>query len=149
MKTVLFVCVHNSGRSQMAEGFFNHLAGGRARAVSAGTNPADSVNPDVVEAMREVGIDIGGNRPRLLTDEMLDGADKVVSMGCGVEGICPATFVETEEWHIEDPKGKAPAEIGRIRDAIRDKVLQMLNADQPRAGDASSPRPSPRQRPVG
>ncbi|MBM4445634.1 MAG: hypothetical protein FJ020_10125 [Chloroflexi bacterium] len=75
MKTVLFVCVHNSGRSQMAEGFFNHLAGGSARAVSAGTSPADSVDPDVVEAVREAGIDIGGSRPRLLTDEMLDGTD--------------------------------------------------------------------------
>lgn len=136
MKTVLFVCVHNSGRSQMAEGFFNHLAGGRARAVSAGTNPADSVNPDVVEAMREVGIDIGGNRPRLLTDEMLDGADKVVSMGCGVEGICPATFVETEDWQIEDPKGKPLAEIRRIRDEIGAKVAQMLQDHEPEAGTA-------------
>jgi arsenate reductase len=136
MKTVLFVCVHNSGRSQMAEGFFNHLAGGRARAVSAGTNPADSVNPDVVEAMREVGIDISGNRPRLLTDEMLDGADNVVSMGCGVEGICPATFVETEDWQIEDPKGKPLAEIRRIRDEIGAKVAQMLKSHEPEAGTA-------------
>jgi arsenate reductase (thioredoxin) len=136
MKTVLFVCVHNSGRSQMAEGFFNHLAGGRARAVSAGTNPADSVNPDVVEAMREVGIDISGNRPGPLTDEMLDGADKVVSMGCGVEGICPATFVETEDWQLEDPKGKSLAEIRRIRDEIGAKVAQMLKGYEPEAGAA-------------
>jgi arsenate reductase len=136
MKTVLFVCVHNSGRSQMAEGFFNHLAGGRARAVSAGTNPADSVSPDVVKAMREVGIDISGNRPRPLTDEMLDGADKVVSMGCGVEGICPATFVETEDWQIEDPKGKPLAEIRRIRDEIGAKVAQMLKGHEPEAGSA-------------
>ncbi len=140
MKTVLFVCVHNSGRSQMAEGFFNHLAGGSARAVSAGTNPADSVNPDVVEAMREVGIDIGGNRPRLLTDEMLDGSDKVVSMGCGVEGICPATFVETEDWQIEDPKGKPLAEIRRIRDEIGAKVARMLEAGAPPPGGSPAQR---------
>jgi arsenate reductase len=138
MKTVLFVCVQNSGRSQMAEGYFNHLAGGRARAVSAGTNPADSVNPNVVEAMREVGIDIGGNRPKLVTDEMLDGADKVVSMGCGIEGICPATFVETEDWQIEDPKGKTLAEIRRIRDEIGAKVAQMLKGCEPEPGTAIS-----------
>jgi len=137
MKAVLLVCVHNSGRSQMAEGFFNHLAGGKGRAMSAGTSPADSVNPDVVQAMREVGIDISGNKPKLLTDEMLEQADRVVSMGCGVEGICPATFVETDEWQIEDPKGKPLAEIRRIRDSIRDKVVQMLNAGQPRAGNVS------------
>ena len=137
MKTVLFVCVHNSGRSQMAETFFNHLAGGKARAMSAGTDPARSVNPDVVEAMREVGLDISGSRPRMLTNEVLNRADKVVSMGCGVEGICPAAFVETEDWQIEDPQGKPMADVRRIRDEIRERVVRMLEEHEPHAGEAS------------
>ena len=87
MKTVLFVCVGNSGRSQMAEAFFNYLAAGRARAISAGTNPAKSVAPDVVLAMKEVGIDISGNKPKALTEDMLAQADRVVTMGCGAEGV--------------------------------------------------------------
>ena len=126
MKTVLFVCVHNSGRSQMAEAFFNHLAGGKARAISAGTDPASSVNPDVVEVMREMGIESSDNKPKHLTDEMLDTADRVVSMGCGVEGLCPAAFVETEDWQIEDPKGKSLEEVRRIRDEIRAQVVDLL-----------------------
>lgn len=97
MKTVLFVCVHNSGRSQMAEAFFNRLAGGKARAVSAGTEPGEKVHPEVVQAMKEVGIDISGNRPKLLTEEMLAQANRVVTMGCMTGGVCPASFVETED----------------------------------------------------
>jgi len=126
MKTVLFVCVHNSGRSQMAEDFFNNMAEGKAKAYSAGTQPAEGVNPVVVEAMQEVGIDISGNKPKLLTMDMLEQADVVVTMGCGVEGVCPATFVETEEWELEDPKGKPLPEVRRIRDEIRAKVVELL-----------------------
>lgn len=126
MKRVLFVCVHNSGRSQMAEAFFNQLAGGKAKALSAGTNPADSVNPTVIRAMHEVGIDVGGKRPKALTMEMIDQADKVVTMGCGVEEVCPATFVETEDWGLEDPEGKPLDEVRRIRDEIRARVAMML-----------------------
>jgi len=100
---VLFVCVHNAGRSQMAEAFFNRLAKGKAQAFSAGTKPLDAVEPMVVEAMQEVGIDIRGNRPKILTSQMVKQADLVVTMGCGAEGVCPATFVETEEWELEDP----------------------------------------------
>ena len=129
MRTVLFVCVHNSGRSQMAEAFFNHYAGGKARALSAGTQPGESVNPVVVSVMLEDGLDTGANRPKLLTDEMLDSADRVVSMGCGVQGVCPVAFVETEEWEIEDPKDKSVEEVRRIRDHIRGKVLEMLAKD--------------------
>jgi arsenate reductase len=136
MQTVLFVCVQNSGRSQMAEAFFNQLAGGKGRAMSAGTNPADSVNPVVVEAMREIGMEISGKRPKPLTDEMLDQADKVVSMGCGAEGICPGALVETGDWHIEDPKGKPLTEIRRIRDEIGAKVAQMLVGHEPEPGTA-------------
>ena len=126
MKTVLFVCVHNSGRSQMAEAFFNRLAKGKARALSAGTEPIDAIDPTVVEAMGEVGIDISGNRPKALTLPMLEQADVVVTMGCGAEGVCPATFIETEEWELEDPVGKPLPEVRRIRDEISARVLDLL-----------------------
>ena len=127
LPNVLFVCVHNSGRSQMAEAFFNWLARGKARALSAGTAPADVVDPTVIEAMREVGIDISGNKPKALTPEMLEQADVVVTMGCGVEGVCPATFVKTEDWGLEDPRGKPLPEVRKIRDEIRARVSALLN----------------------
>lgn len=126
MRTVLFVCVHNSGRSQMAEAFFNQLARGKAKALSAGTNPGSAINPKVVEAMRETGIDISGNRPKPLTLEMVERADKIVTMGCGVEGVCPAAFVETQDWELEDPEGKTLEEVRRIRDEIKAKVVDLL-----------------------
>lgn len=97
LPNVLFVCVHNAGRSQMAEAFLNRLARGKGRGLSAGTAPADAVNSTVVEAMREVGIDIGGSKPKALTTKMVAQADVVVTMGCGVEGVCPTTLVETED----------------------------------------------------
>ncbi len=126
MKPVLFVCVHNSGRSQMAEGFFNHLAGGRARAVSAGTTPADQVQPEAVQVMAEVGIDIGRQRPKLLTPAMIAGAARVITMGCGVEGVCPATFVPTEDWGLDDPQGQPIEKVREIRDEIRRRVEGLL-----------------------
>lgn len=130
MKTVLFVCVHNSGRSQMAEAFFNQLAQGKAGALSAGTSPDDAVDPVVVEAMHEVGVDISGNRPKLLTAEMIEHVDKVVTMGCGVEAACPATTVETEDWELEDPKGKPLEGVRRIRDEIKARVVKMLKEEE-------------------
>jgi len=126
MITVLFVCVGNSGRSQMAEAFFNQAAGSKARAISAGTKPAGAVDPNTVAVMREVGIDISAARPKALTMEMLDQASRVVTMGCGVEGVCPASLVETEDWQLEDPKGKPIEEVRRIRDEIRAKVMKLL-----------------------
>ena len=126
MKPVLFVCVHNSGRRQMAEGFFNHLAGGRARAVSAGTTPADRVQPEAVQVMGEVGIDIGRQRPKLLTPEMIEGAARVITMGCGVEGVCPATFVPTEDWGLDDPQGQPIEKVREIRDEIRRRLEDLL-----------------------
>ena len=110
----------------MAEAFFNQLARGKARAISAGTDPADGVDPTVVEAMREVGIDISDNRPKALTPEMVEQADRVVTMGCGVEGVCPATWVETEDWGLDDPQDKPLQEVRRIRDEIRAKVVDLL-----------------------
>jgi arsenate reductase len=127
MRTVLFVCVGNAGRSQMAEAFFNQLAGEKARAVSAGTKPAGAVDPRTVEVMREVGVDISAAKPKVLTLEMLEQADRVVTMGCGVEGVCPASFVETEDWQLEDPKGKPIKEVRRIRDEIRARVLKLMD----------------------
>lgn len=126
MKTVLFICVHNSGRSQIAEALFNRLAEGRARAFSAGTNPADALDSTVIEAMREIGIDMSGRRPKSLTPEMAEQADKVVTMGCGVEEVCPATMVEAEDWGLEDPKGKPLEEVRHIREEIKAHVLEML-----------------------
>jgi len=122
---VLFVCVHNAGRSQMAEAFFNRLAQGKARALSAGTAPADAIDPTVVEAMREVGIDVSCNKSKVLTPEMVEQADVVVTMGCGAEGVCPATFVKTEDWGLADPKGQPLPEVRTIRDEIRARVIEL------------------------
>ena len=128
MKVVLFVCVHNSGRSQVAEAFFNQLAKGKAQAYSAGTQPADTVNSVVVEAMREVGIDISGNKPKALTMDMVEKADKMITMGCGAEAeaVCPASFVETEDWSLEDPEGKTLQQVRRIRTEINNRVVKLL-----------------------
>ncbi|MDP2730670.1 MAG: arsenate reductase ArsC [Dehalococcoidales bacterium] len=123
---VLFVCVHNSGRSQMAEAFLNKLAGGRFKALSAGTEPAEAINPTVVEAMREVGIDISHQRPKRLTLEMIEQSDRVITMGCGVEGVCPAALIETEDWALEDPKGKNLEQVRKIRDEIKERVVRLI-----------------------
>ena len=126
MKTVLFVCVHNSGRSQMAEAYYNLLSKGKAQGLSAGTQPADEVNPVVVEAMKEVGIDISNNKPKRLTIDMVEKADKMITMGCGpeAEAVCPAGFIETEDWAIEAPKAKSLEQVRKIRDEIKEKVKQ-------------------------
>ena len=128
---MLFVCVGNAGRSQMAEAFFNQAAGGKTMAISAGTRPASAVDPRTIEVMREVGIDISRNKPKALTMEMLEQADRVITMGCRAEGVCPASFVETEDWQLEDPKGKPIEEVRRIRDEIRARVLSMLEKSKP------------------
>jgi len=112
----------------MAEAFFNRLARGKVRAYSAGTQPGDKVNPVVVEAMREVGIDISGNEPKALTMDMVEKADRMITMGCGAEAeaVCPASFIETEDWALEDPKGKSLEQVRKIRDEIRNKVVGVL-----------------------
>ncbi|MDO8716436.1 MAG: arsenate reductase ArsC [Dehalococcoidales bacterium] len=131
MKTVLFVCVHNAGRSQMAEAFFNHLAKGRAQAYSAGTQPS-SLNPVVVEAMRETGIDISKNRPKLMTWEMAEQADRVITMGCGgIEGACPGPIIQAEDWGLEDPQGKSIEVVRKIRDEIKGRVSMLLDEIEP------------------
>lgn len=126
MKKVLFVCVHNAGRSQMAEALFNLIANNGVRAESAGTKPASEVNPVVVQAMAEVGIDISTNRPRLLTFEMIEDSERVITMGCGVEESCPASFVPTEDWDLDDPAGQPIEKVRQIRDEIKSRVQQLL-----------------------
>lgn len=110
----------------MAEAFFNSIAKGRARGLSAGTQPADHLNPAVVEAMREVGIDISNQKPKLLTPQILDQADKVITMGCGESAVCPATFTETEDWGLEDPAGQPIEKVRRIRDEISARIERLL-----------------------
>lgn len=133
MKTVLFVCVRNASRSQMAEAFFNNLSMGKAQAISAGTQPADKVNPVVVEAMKEVGINISANKPKALTMEMVEKADKMITMGCGAEAeaLCPAIFIETEDWALEDPKGKSLERVRKIRDEIKERVTRLIREITP------------------
>ncbi|MBN1863044.1 MAG: arsenate reductase ArsC [Dehalococcoidales bacterium] len=126
MKEVLFVCIHNAGRSQMAEGFFNHLAQGKATSESAGTKPAREISPTVIAAMSEVGIDIRNQHPKPLTLEMLEKADRVITMGCQAAEVCPASFVTTEEWQLSDPKGAPIEEVRRIRDQIKAKVESLI-----------------------
>lgn len=128
MKTILFACVHNAGRSQMAAAFFDALADpARARALSAGTAPAERVHPEVCDAMREVGIELAGVRPQRLTDEVARGADLLVTMGCGE--ACPALpDLAREDWPFEDPKGRAPDQVRRIRDQIRRRVEELVRA---------------------
>jgi len=133
MKTVVFVCVHNSGRSQMAEAFFNRMAQGKARAFSAGTQPGDSINPVVVEAMKETDIDISSHKPKMLTLEMVEQADRMITMGCGAEAgaLCPASFIETEDWALEDPKGKSLEQVRKIRDDIKERISKLIKEITP------------------
>jgi arsenate reductase (thioredoxin) len=129
MKNILFVCVHNSGRSQIAEAFFNQLAKGKAQAYSAGTQPAEIVNPVVVKAMQEVGIDISSNKPKMLNIEMIEKADKMITMGCGseAEAVCPASFIETDDWKLDDAKGKSLEQVRKIRDEIKIRVAKLVD----------------------
>ena len=124
--TILFVCVHNSGRSQMAEAFFNRLSRGLAIGVSAGTRPSDRVNPTVAQAMAEVGMDIFTRQPQLVTQEMLGVAELVITMGCNLEETCPANMVITEDWGLEDPKDKPMAKVRQIRNEVQSKVEALI-----------------------
>ncbi|HEV2797875.1 MAG TPA: arsenate reductase ArsC [Nocardioides sp.] len=123
--TVLFVCVHNAGRSQMAAGWLRHLAGDRVEVLSAGSAPAGSVNPVAVEAMAEVDIDIAGQQPKLLSDSAVHQSDVVVTMGCG--DSCPFhPGTRYEDWALEDPAGQGSESVRPIRDEIRGRVEALL-----------------------
>jgi len=124
--TVLFVCVHNAGRSQMAAGFMEVLSEGKVQVRSAGSAPKDSINPLAVSVMAEVGIDIAGNQPKVLTNEAVQESDVVITMGCG--DACPFyPGKRYEDWVLEDPAGKDVETVRRIRDEIRSRVTNLLS----------------------
>jgi arsenate reductase len=123
---VLFVCVHNAGRSQMAAAFLERRAGGRVRVLSAGSDPGDAIHPNVAAAMAEVGIDLGGRRPRLLADEDVRSSDVVITMGCG--DACPVyPGKRYEDWDVADPTGKPLEAVRAIRDDIAGRVERLLD----------------------
>jgi arsenate reductase len=123
---VLFVCVHNAGRSRMAEAFLNQMAGDRYKAMSAGTEPAKHPHPEVVDTMAEIGLEIGDHPGTLLTQEMADEAIKVISMGCNVAEACPALTTPMEDWELDDPKGKSPEDVAFIRDLIEIRIRNLI-----------------------
>jgi arsenate reductase len=110
----------------MAKAFFNALARNKGIADSAGTKPAKQVNPTVVQVMREVGVDISNEIPKLLTLELIEQFDRMITMGCGVEETCPAGFLPTEDWGLDDPAGKPMEEVRRIRDEIKSRVQELV-----------------------
>lgn len=123
--TVLFVCVHNAGRSQMAAGFLQQLTGGRVQVLSAGSMPADQINPTAVEAMAEVGIDIASEQPKVLTTEAVQESDVVITMGCGDE--CPYfPGKRYEDWKLEDPAGQGIEPVRVIRDEIKHRIEGLI-----------------------
>ncbi len=125
MASVLFVCLHNAGRSQISQALFERAAAGAHTALSAGTNPAERVHPEVVEVMRELGIDLAGRRPQLLTRELAEQADLIVTMGCG--DACP--YIPGKryiDWDLLDPKGRPLDEVRAIRDEIASRIDALL-----------------------
>ena len=123
--TVLFVCVHNAGRSQMAAGYLQALAGDRIQVLSAGTQPKDQVNPSAIEAMAEEGIDIANNVPKVLSDETVKDSDYVITMGCG--DVCPFyPGKRYEDWVLDDPAGQGIESVRVIRDEIKARVEALL-----------------------
>jgi protein-tyrosine-phosphatase len=127
MKKVLFVCVENAGRSQMAEAFAKMHGAGKVEAISAGTMPSREVNPVVAEAMREKGLDISGNRPKAITPDMVREADVIITMGCSAEGFCPVQFLsKVVDWKLEDPKGKSIEQVRKIRDEVEKRVRELV-----------------------
>ncbi len=125
MASVLFVCLHNAGRSQMSQALFERAAAGRHEAASAGTTPAEHVHPEVVEVMRELNIDLAGREPRLLTRELAERADVVVTMGCG--DACPYIPGKRHlDWDLPDPKGRPIAEVRATREVIGERVTELV-----------------------
>jgi arsenate reductase len=126
-KSVLFVCVQNAGRSQMAEGFFKKYAPKEYEGISAGTMPVSEINPLAVEVMREVDIDISGQNSKEITDDMIRNSSKIVNMGCMDKVSCPTLFLQNLlDWNIEDPKGKQIDKVREIRDEIEERVKEFV-----------------------
>jgi arsenate reductase (thioredoxin) len=131
--SVLFVCVHNAGRSQMAAGFLRHLAGDAVEVRSAGSEPAEQINPVAVDAMREVGIDITDQKPKILTYEDAEASSVVITMGCG--DVCPVFPGQRhEDWKLDDPAGQDIGTVRRIRDDIHARVEELLTELAPTRG---------------
>ena len=129
MKKILFVCVENAGRSQMAEAFAKYYGKGKIEAISAGTMPSTEVNPIVVQVMWEKGIDISKNKPKLVNNQMVQEADVIIVMGCDPQGFCPASFLsKVVDWKLEDPKGKPIEKVREIRDEIERRVKKLISA---------------------
>ena len=128
-KNVLFLCVENAGRSQMAEAFFKKYAKNQFNVISAGTSPSSHLNPVVVSVMNELGIDLENQKPQLLSSSMIENSNKTINMGCMDKESCPSLFVkDVDDWNIEDPKGKSIEDVRKIRDQIKNDVLNLLNS---------------------
>jgi len=127
-KKILFVCIENAGRSQMAEAFFRKYAPADFEPISAGTQPIDEINPTVVKVMKEVGIDLANQKPKLISNQMIQNSYKTVNMGCIDKESCPALFIKNiEEWQILDPKGKTIEEVRKIRDEIETNIRNLVS----------------------
>lgn len=128
MKRILFVCVENAGRSQMAEAFAEYYGNNKVEATSAGTMPSNEVNPLVIQVMQEKGIDISKNKPKQITTQKVQEADTIIVMGCSAQGFCPAPLLnKVTDWNIEDPKGKPLEKVREIRDEIEKKVRKLVD----------------------
>ena len=128
-KNILFVCVENAGRSQMAEAFFKKYAKNQFNVISAGISPSSHLNPVVVSVMNELGIDLENQKPQLLSSSMIENSNKTVNMGCMDKESCPSLFVkDVDDWNIEDTKGKSIEDVRKIRDQIKNNVLSLLNS---------------------
>jgi arsenate reductase (thioredoxin) len=127
VQIILFVCVENAGRSQMAEGFFKKYAPSNLMAISAGTKSASKINPIVVEAMKEIGIDISNQKSKDITEDMMRNSTKIVNMGCMEKESCPTLFLpNVMDWNLEDPKSKSLEDVRRIRDEIEQRVQELV-----------------------
>ena len=125
-KTILFVCVENTGRSQIAEGFFRKYAPEGYEPISAGTKPTSQINPTVVQAMNEIGVEIKQQKPKDITEDMMRNSTKIINMGCMDKSFCPTLFIPNLiDWGIEDPKGKSIEQVREIRDDIEQRVKQL------------------------
>lgn len=128
-KKILFVCIENASRSQMAEGFFRKYAPNEYYSQSAGTKPIDAINPLAVEVMKEIGIDISNQQPKIISDSMIQQSARIVNMGCMDKESCPALFVkDVLDWNIQDPKGKSIDEVRKIRNQIEIKIQDLIKS---------------------
>ena len=128
-ENILFVCVENAGRSQMAEAFFRKFASDRFNVSSAGTAPSSQLNPTVIQVMKEIGINLVNQKPKVLSDDMIENSSKTVNMGCMDKESCPSLFVkDVLDWNISDPKEKSLDEVREIRDKIKSEVMNLIKS---------------------